>query len=265
MSDRHTPWTKYKCDKCDGYYTQVTNCCYPEPKPQAAVGPKRFVWYTPNAYKKTFAQLTNLINQMGFEGKIEIHSSKDYDALAEKLNLAEHAAEAEAKYADELKEELAEAKAKYNFMVDSAQQNAKERDQALARCAELEKVWNGNSMLNETIESLEDQASKLGLSFDDLSRADIVASLIWYKEQLDETKIAEKDALLREFKKIMPIVEGAYWDVWSAGNFPGAGYNNKPQREASAIFGWRDSKTFQDWLENVKVKLKEHLGGSNGK
>lgn len=51
---------------------------------------------------------------------------------------------------------------------------------------------------------------------------------------------------------MLPIVDAAYWDQYSAGNFPGSGYHNKPQHVAGIIFDWRSTNKYYQFIERVK-------------
>ena len=66
----------------------------------------------------------------------------------------------------------------------------------------------------------------------------------------------DAQAKLKEAVELMalmlPIVDAAYWDQYSAGNFPGAGYHNKPQHAAGIIFDWRSTNKYHQFIARVK-------------
>lgn len=49
----------------------------------------------------------------------------------------------------------------------------------------------------------------------------------------------EVQALCEALEIAIPIVEAAFWDHYSAGNIPGAGYSHKVYNKISDAFGWR--------------------------
>lgn len=59
-----------------------------------------------------------------------------------------------------------------------------------------------------------------------------------------------------DLKKMLPIVEAAYWDHYSAFMLPGAGYSNKAQNLASRTWNCRfgDSSEFEKWKKNLAGK-----------
>jgi len=81
----------------------------------------------------------------------------------------------------------------------------------------------------------------------------------WVEGELSD--INKENAELKEkllvavdgISKLIPVVEEAFWDHSSAGNFPGAGYNHKCYSKLP--FNWRQGDEFSKWIEALK-KLK---------
>ena len=66
---------------------------------------------------------------------------------------------------------------------------------------------------------------------------------------------AELAALKKEAARMLPIAEAAFWDHHTAGTLPGAGYNNRAEHLAGLEWGWRESKTFRKWREELRARF----------
>ena len=62
--------------------------------------------------------------------------------------------------------------------------------------------------------------------------------------------MTEKDKLKSIIKKLLPVVEAAYWDHSSAGHIPGSGYSHKCYSKLP--FNWRQTKEFEAWVKEIK-------------
>lgn len=67
-----------------------------------------------------------------------------------------------------------------------------------------------------------------------------------------------RDIGVPAIKRMLPIVEAAYWDEHTAGTLPGSGFNHKAQHLAGPEWGWQKSDSFKEFVEAL-----EKLPGEN--
>lgn len=66
--------------------------------------------------------------------------------------------------------------------------------------------------------------------------------------------MSEKKKMKEIIRKLLPVVEAAYWDHSSAGRFPGAGYNHSCYHKLP--FDARQTKEFRKWVSDIKELIK---------
>jgi hypothetical protein len=65
---------------------------------------------------------------------------------------------------------------------------------------------------------------------------------------------ARIEKLEEALRVVLPIVEEAFYDHRSAGMLPGSGYSHRVYARVSEVFGWRDTKKFDEWKAALKGK-----------